>query len=383
MAQDREAQDPRRPTPAVAVVALRGDEVLLVRRGKAPHRGSWGFPGGSIEPGETARAAARREAREETGLELRILDVVDVWDAIVPPEEGSPGFHYCIAEFLAVPMDDRDPVARSDVTDARWVPMGRLGEYGVSPAMERVLARAREAYGRRRPRPSPARVGVAGLYVVTGERLVAGRTHEDVARAALAGGARVVQLRDKEKGGRALVEIARRIRALTRRAGAAFVVNDRVDVALAAGADGVHLGVGDVPVREARRLLGPEALVGFSPDTVEQAVEAADAGADYLGVGDIFGTASKADAGCPVGPGWITTLRRATGLPIVAIGGITPERVAAVVGAGAVGVAVLSGVAAAPDMVAAARRYVEALAACSGEPGADARRGGGDEPGTP
>src|SRR5947209_12802661 len=92
-----------RPVASVGVVALCGDSVLLVRRDKEPYRGKWSFPGGSIEPGETSREAARREALEETGIEVELLDVADVLDSVHPPEGGRPGYHYVIIDFLAVP----------------------------------------------------------------------------------------------------------------------------------------------------------------------------------------------------------------------------------------------------------------------------------------
>src|SRR4051794_10503498 len=103
-----------RPVAGAAVVALRGEAALLVRRGREPGRGTWSLPGGKIEPGETARAAASREAWEETRLRLRVLDVVDVFDAIFPAAGGGPGFHYCVADFLAEP---EDPAAEPQAGD--------------------------------------------------------------------------------------------------------------------------------------------------------------------------------------------------------------------------------------------------------------------------
>src|SRR5437764_11837012 len=99
----RASIDLPRPAASVAVVTLHENHVLLVRRDKEPYRGKWSFPGGSIEPGETSRQAARREALEETGIEVEVLDVADVIDSLHPPAEGRPGYHYCIIDFLAVP----------------------------------------------------------------------------------------------------------------------------------------------------------------------------------------------------------------------------------------------------------------------------------------
>ena len=198
------------------------------------------------------------------------------------------------------------------------------------------------------------------VYVIThaGFR---GRSHEDVAQAAVAGGATALQLRDKESAGRALVAPARRLVALANPAGVPVVVNDRVDVALAAGADGVHVGEDDLPVADARRLLGPERIVGASAGTVEEARRAEQEGADYLGVGPVFPTATKADAGEAIGLDGLRKIVAAVRVPVVGIGGITVENAAQVVLAGAAGVAVVSAVAGADDMVEATRRLRQAV----------------------
>lgn len=200
------------------------------------------------------------------------------------------------------------------------------------------------------------------LYVITDERL-SGRSHEEQAREALAGGAGIIQLRDKSATTRRLYEAALALRTLTRAAGALFIVNDRVDIALAADADGVHVGPDDLPVAVARRLL-PGRLVGVSAGTVAEAVAAERDGADYLGVGAIYeARGSKADAGSPVGPERIAQIRAAVRLPIVGIGGIKAANAAPVIGAGADGVAVITGVVAAPDIAAAARELLAVVQA--------------------
>lgn len=344
-----------RPVAAVAAVVLKGDAVLLVRRGKQPHLGRWSFPGGSIEAGERARDAAAREVWEETGVRARILETVEVYDSIHPPLGDGPGFHYCIAEFLAVAEDGDPPTAASDVSEARWVPFGELDRYDITDAMGEILDRARQLCTERHPGAFSPRPRVEGLYVITDDTLVPGRSHAHVAAAAVAGGARVVQLRDKRRQTGELVDLARRLLQITRPAGALLMVNDRVDVALASGADGVHLGVDDLAVADARRLLGPLPLIGFSPETDAQALAAAQAGADYLGVGPVFATGTKADAGSPVGTARIAVLAGLTGLPVIAIGGIRLDAVGQVMAAGAAGVAVVSAVAGAPDVERAAR----------------------------
>jgi 8-oxo-dGTP diphosphatase len=141
-----------RPVASVAVVTLYCEHVLLVRRDKEPYRGKWSFPGGAIEPGETSREAARREALEETGLAVDVLEVADVIDSIHPPAEGRPGYHYCLIDFLAVPaaapLSATRPTAfpelrpATDVSEARWVPLEALAAYDLTPLAMPVLERA-------------------------------------------------------------------------------------------------------------------------------------------------------------------------------------------------------------------------------------------------
>ena len=193
------------------------------------------------------------------------------------------------------------------------------------------------------------------LYVITDAALAPGRSHIEVARAALAGGADAVQLRDKSAPAQNLCAVASEIQPQARKFGAAFLVNDRVDVALLTGADGAHLGQTDLPCHEARRLLPRPSILGVSAATVEEARKAVKDGADYLGVGPVFATPTKPDAGEPLGLDRLAELVRAVPLPVVAIGGIHHENVIAVLGTGVAGVAVVAAVVSAPDMAAAAR----------------------------
>lgn len=186
------------------------------------------------------------------------------------------------------------------------------------------------------------------LMVLTDPRPAAGPLPR-VVEACLRGGASAVQLRDKGAGGARLLGEARQLAPLVRRHDALFLVNDRLDVALAAGADGVHLGPEDIPVAAARGVVPDDFVVGYSTDEPEAAAAAAGAGADYLGVGSVYGTSSKPGLEEEaIGPDRVGEVLRAAGLPGVGIGGITPENAAAVAATGA-GVAVLSAVMAAPD----------------------------------
>jgi thiamine-phosphate pyrophosphorylase len=194
------------------------------------------------------------------------------------------------------------------------------------------------------------------LYVITNTRLSRGRTNLEVVGAALRGGATVVQYREKGIATRKMVEEARDLLELCREAGIPLIVNDRVDVALAVGADGVHLGVDDMPVAIARRLLGPGRLIGYSPETPEQILASEADGADYLGVGSVYGTATKADAGAPIGLPGLARVIAEVSIPVVGIGGISVGNAAQVIQSGADGVAVISAVVAARDVEGAARR---------------------------
>lgn len=181
--------------------------------------------------------------------------------------------------------------------------------------------------------------------------------------AALTGGVTAVQLRAKRLTDRESVALARGLGDRCRVRAALFLVNDRIDIALAAGADGVHLGVDDLPLADARRLAGGQPfIIGYSPETDGQTRDAARAGADYLGVGPVFGTATKPDAGESIGLAAIARRAALAGIPIVGIGGIAAANAAGVVRAGAAGVAVVSAILRSPDPARAAREIAEAVA---------------------
>jgi len=194
------------------------------------------------------------------------------------------------------------------------------------------------------------------VYVITDRRVAGERDILDVVRAAIRGGATVIQLREKEATTREMIRLGEALHEITRQAGIPLIVNDRVDVALAIDAEGVHVGQDDMPAAVARRLIGPDKILGVSAETVAQALEAQRDGADYLGVGDVYGTPTKPNAGPPIGVEGLAEIARAVSIPVVGIGGITPENAAAVIDAGAVGVAVISAVVGAADPEAAARR---------------------------
>lgn len=198
-------------------------------------------------------------------------------------------------------------------------------------------------------------------YLVTQASLSGDRTTPEIVRAAIDGGVDAVQLREKETSARSRYELGLKLRELTAEAGVDLIVNDRVDIAQAIDADGVHVGQSDLPVAVARELLGSAAIIGCSTSTVAEAREAEAEGADYLGVGAVYETASKDvdEDEDGIGPERIAAIADAVSIPIVGIGGITADNARPVVEAGAAGVAVISAITAASDPAAA----TESLAA--------------------
>jgi thiamine-phosphate diphosphorylase len=194
------------------------------------------------------------------------------------------------------------------------------------------------------------------LYVVADPEHCAGDLVDAVSRA-IAGGVTCVQLRAKALTDREHLLLARRLRAACATVSVPFLVNDRLDIALACGADGIHLGVDDLPVSEVRSLTGADFLIGFSPDTDEQITSGARDGADYLGIGPVFGTRTKSDAGAALG---IKEFRRRcefSPVPVVGIGGITAANSHQVIESGAHGVAVVSAILSQEDPERAARSF--------------------------
>ncbi len=213
----------------------------------------------------------------------------------------------------------------------------------------------------------PAAFNLA-LYLVTDPEMTARRGLLDTVAAAVAGGVTLVQLRQKEGPASRMVEAARALKALLAPRGIPLIVNDRADVARAAGADGVHVGRDDLPPAVARAILGPDAIIGFSI-TGGHPLDVLDAAVDYVGLGPVFPTGTKPDAAPAIGEAAFAALRRRIPRPVVAIGGITAANAARVITAGADGIAVVSAICAAADPCAAAcalRRAVDRAVAARG-----------------
>jgi len=306
------------PVPATAAVAFNErNELLLVRRGQEPGKGKWCLPGGFQETGETPEQCMLRELLEETGLSGRVrgLIALEMGQNPFAGEVLVAGFH--------VQVDGGELMPGDDATAAAYFPLAGLPELAFQ-SHARIIEQAGG--------PLRARLGFRGLpggaYVVTS------LDHLAIAREACRGGARIVQYREKDAPASRRLETARRIREATRASGTLFIVNDQLDIAMLSEADGVHLGQEDVPMAEARSLLGPGMLIGASCSSFAEAREAERQGADYLGIGAIFATPTK--EGYPLaGLEGLRRIAAATAVPLVAIGGVNLGNMAAVKAAGA------------------------------------------------
>ena len=192
------------------------------------------------------------------------------------------------------------------------------------------------------------------LYLVTDRGLSRGRPTLEIISAAVNGGATIVQLREKDCSTREFIEQALAIKEFLTDHGVPLIINDRVDVAQAVKADGVHLGQTDMPLEVAKKIVGDSMIIGISAESLQNAIEAEKGGADYLGVSPIYATPTKTDTAPPLGLEGLREIRRAVSLPLVGIGGLNPGNAAEVIRSGADGVAVVSAIVAADDPQTAA-----------------------------
>ena len=206
------------------------------------------------------------------------------------------------------------------------------------------------------------------LYVVTDMRTAKGMAHGEVAAKAVKGGADIIQLRDKSMSKRELYLTALELRQITKEGNAGFIVNDSVEVALAAKADGVHLGQDDLPLEAARRITPPGFIIGISVSSAAQARKAQEGGADYVALSPVFDTSTKADVGPGKGLDVLREIHEAVSIPVLAIGGIDKNNVRSVLAAGADGIAVVSAVVGQRDVEAAAKELKGLIAKSKGRP---------------
>lgn len=199
------------------------------------------------------------------------------------------------------------------------------------------------------------------LYLVTDRALSLGRDLEWVVGEAVKGGVSMVQLREKDMDTRGFIDLGSRLLRLLRPLGVPLIINDRVDVALAVDTDGVHIGQSDMPYETARRLLGPDKIIGLSVENMDELRQAESLDVDYVAVSPVYSTATKTDTAAPFGLDGLREAVRLTRHPVVAIGGMNENTAPAVFAAGADGIAVVSAICSAPDPAAASARLLSSL----------------------
>ena len=199
------------------------------------------------------------------------------------------------------------------------------------------------------------------LYVITGEEFHPDRDVVDVMEEAIQGGTDIIQLRDKTNSKKVVLEKAIKLRALTKKYSIPFIVNDHIDVALAVDADGIHLGQDDLPLETARKIIGPNKVIGISTHRIEEARAAEKGGADYIGAGPIFPTNSKSDVVDPVTTEYIKQVNAEISIPFVAIGGIKLHNVSDVLHAGAKRICVISEVVGSDDVKGTCESFQQAI----------------------
>ena len=202
---------------------------------------------------------------------------------------------------------------------------------------------------------------IGRLHLVTDTNIQSRYTHAELAELAIEGGVDTVQYRSKQNDFRQLMSEAGAVAEVCRQRGVLFLINDRVDLCLAVGADGVHLGRNDMPIEIARRLLGPSKIIGGTIRNRAQLLESVESGADYVGLGPVFATASKSVDHAPLGLETISEVAHETPIPVIAIAGISEVTITQVLETGVYGVAVIGAIAAAADVAAAAARLREAI----------------------
>lgn len=206
------------------------------------------------------------------------------------------------------------------------------------------------------------------LYAITGEQFHPGRPMLEVMEQAILGGCDIIQLRDKKSAKRDVLEKAIALRELTKRHGVTFIVNDHIDIALAVDADGIHLGQDDLPLADARKIVGNK-MIGISTHAIEEARQAELDGADYIGVGPVFPTKSKEDVVAPVTTAYVRQVAQEIRIPFVAIGGIKLHNVDQVLEAGATRICAISEIVGSSDIQATCRSFLAKIDAASAQPG--------------
>ncbi len=315
----------RNPVPATAaVVTDLQDRILLVKRGVPPKVGEWCLPGGYIELDEEAHDSCCRELFEETALTGRDPELIGVYHS------ESPFYHSVLVSAFRFRVDDISVLQPGDdSTECCFFPADQMPPLAFHSHRQAITAFL-----------SASRAGDRRIYGPWGAYLISSGDALPLVEAAINGGVRVVQLRDKLTDKGALYRVAMDLRRMTTAAGAMLIINDHVDLAMAVSADGVHIGQGDLPIEAVRAILPSQFLIGVSTHTRDQAMDAVVRGADYIGCGPLFATPTKAHYQ-PVGLELLSWAVQNIRVPVVAIGGINMENIDRVKKAGAQNVAMV------------------------------------------
>lgn len=306
------------PLPATAAVVINDkNEVLLVKRKVEPQKGNWCLPGGFIELDETPESGCLRELQEETGLDAEIDRLIGVYPS------KSPIHNWVLVIGFAVKNMKGTILPGDDCEDAVFFKL----EPEPTLAFKSHQSILRKALNSDRSRKPGLKTGDFGAYVITSG------DHREIARQACRAGARILQYRDKTSTRKELLRTAQTIREITAQHNTLFIMNDFIDIALLAAADGVHLGQDDIPLAQARKLVPLGFIIGCSTHSLAQALEAEKSGADYIGSGPVFATPTK-EHYTPIGIDCVKQVVQTVHIPVVAIGGLNLQNIPGLYAAG-------------------------------------------------
>jgi thiamine-phosphate diphosphorylase len=302
------------PIPATAVVIINEkDEILLVKRNVEPKKGEWCLPGGFLEIGETPEECCLRELKEETGLEGE----VNTWAG--NELSGSPIYKSVIVMGYTIKNVKGQMRPGDDCDEALYFNPKNLPPIAFK-SHRRILNRARESRNNTQQSKILRDFCPMGAYVITSGN------HLNIAKRACQAGARILQYRQKNSHRQEILQTAHKIKKITQRNNTLFIINDYLDIALLAKADGVHLGQDDLPIGEARKICPPGFIIGISTHSLQQAIDAENEGADYIGSGPVFPTPTKEDYSA-IGINTLKEVINSVSIPVVAIGGINLKNI--------------------------------------------------------
>jgi len=328
------------PIPATAAVVFNENhEVLLVKRTVEPKTGQWCLPGGFVEMGESPEDGCLRELKEETGLEGEIhrwagnvlssspvyqwvivmgYSIKNVRGRLTAGDDCSEAVFYNLETMPPIAFSSHRQILKN-VLETNQVNEKFL--QGVQGNAQSAKRRAQSENTIHAVRKAPCAMRLPpGAYVITSGN------HTEIAEKACSAGAGILQYREKHAGRREIVKIAHEIRKITEKYGTLFIVNDFIDIALIVKADGVHLGQDDIPIAEARKIVPAGFVIGRSTHSLEQAIEAEQQGADYIGSGPVFATPTKEDY-IPIGIDTVKQVIQTVRIPVVAIGGLNLDNI--------------------------------------------------------